>query len=49
MALVFGHFCPVVEVFFEGDFVREPRVAHGLIVEIVRPRILRGMQIEIFG
>jgi hypothetical protein len=48
VAFVFGHFGPVIEVFFEGYFVGKPRVSDGLVVQIVRPRVHRGMQIVIF-
>jgi hypothetical protein len=49
VALVFGHLGPVVEVFLERYFMREPRIADRLVVELDGPRILRWVKVVIFG
>src|SRR5262245_30760660 len=48
VTLIISHFLPILHVCLEGDFMREPGVAHCLIVEIIRPLVLDRMQTCIF-
>src|SRR3989344_951243 len=48
MTFVFSHLGPIVEVFFESNFVLEPSIAHRLIIEIISPLISDGVKIDVF-
>ena len=44
---VLGHQPPVGQVFAERDFMREPAVPDRLIVKVISPLVIHGMEIHV--
>jgi len=45
--LVFGHLAPIFEVFLQRYLMREPCVANRLLVEVIRPLVANGVEIDV--